>query len=299
MPTVTSVLHHHIGPTGPFEDGLNIATDPQIFHDQIAWMVQNFDVISLDQMLSGRLPKRPLLLTFDDAFKSVVEAVRDVLAPQGLPCVYFVNPSLLEEGAISLDSTLAWAANSAGIEPVCKLLDLPTRGTIGEVVVRDMAQYSSTQRQAIRDKLLDAFGPPDLSTRAPLMNAADLKELVAMGVEIGNHTNTHVHCRSLTPDEHESEIIGSKQRLEELSGKPVRSFSVPYGSEHDLTEPLLKTLRASGHEAIFLVQARSNRWQPAKDVWYRSSLHDEVPSQLKSHMVHKPFLRSLKHKLTG
>jgi peptidoglycan/xylan/chitin deacetylase (PgdA/CDA1 family) len=131
------------------------------------------------------------------------------------------------------------------------------------------------------------------------MTAHDLKDLAAMGVEIGNHTDTHVHCRSLTPAEHDSEIIASKARLEELSGQKVRSFSVPYGSENDLTNPLLETLRASGHEAIFLVQARSNTWRPAPDVWYRTSLHNETPSQLKRHMVHKPFLRSVKHKLTG
>ena len=238
-------------------------------------------------------------MTFDDAYRSVVDIVREVLFPKGLPSVYFVNPSLLKEGAISLDNTLAWAANTAGIEAVCRLLDLPLRAQIGEVVVRDMAQYSSKAREDIRDKLLHSFGPPDFSMRAPLMTTDDLKELTQMGVEIGNHSNTHVHCRSLIAQEHESEIIGSKQRLEALSGQKVRSFSVPYGSEHDLTDPVLKTLRSSGHEAIFLVEARSNRWRPAPDIWYRSSLHNETIRQLKTRIVLTPILRSLKRKLKG
>ena len=162
-----------------------------------------------------------------------------------------------------------------------------------------MARYSSTAREAKRQKLLQEFGPPDFSKRAALLTADDLKVLVQMGVEIGNHSNTHVHCRSLTAEEHEAEIVESKRRLETLSGQKVRSFSVPYGSEHDLTAPVLKTLRSSGHEAIFLVEARSNRWRPAADIWYRSSLHNQNERQLKSRIVLTPILRSLKRKIKG
>ncbi len=299
MPTVTCVLHHHIGSVGPFEEGLNIATTPRVYRDQINWMALNFDIISLGNLLSGDLPKRPLLLTFDDAYSSVVDVVREVLAPKGLPCVYFVNPSLLEKGAISLDNTLAWSANTYGIEAVCRLLDLPLRAQIGDVVVRDMAQYSSAEREDIRDKLLCNFGQPDFSGRAALMTADDLRDLTRMGVEIGNHSNTHVHCRSLTAQEHETEIIDAKRRLETLSGQKVRSFSVPYGSGDDLTDPVLKTLRSSGHEAIFLVEARSNRWRPARDIWYRSSLHNETEKQLKTRIIRTPILRSLKRRVQG
>ena len=295
MPPVTCVLHHHIGAEGPFEQGLGIASTPQAYAAQIEWMAARYDIISLDQLLSGDLPRRPLLLTFDDAFRSVVDVVRDVLAPRGLPCVYFVNPGLLEPEAISLDSTLAWAANTVGLERLCAALDLPVRDSVGQLVVQDMAAHGATRRAEIRDKVLADFGPPDLAARAPLMVPEDLAELVSLGAEIGNHTLSHVHCRSLSSSEIETEIVASKARLETLCGHPVRAFSVPYGHEAELTETVLEALRASGHAAIFLVHARSNRWQAAPDVWYRTSLHDEAPATLPRKLAHLPFLRSLKH----
>ena len=46
--------------------------------------------------------------------------------------------------------------------------------------------------------------------------------------------------------------------LEAVSGKKVRSFSVPYGSSADLTTDLVAHLRRSGYEAVFLAESRAN-----------------------------------------
>ncbi len=299
MKNVTCVLHHHIGEESIFEEGLNIASSVPAYKAQIAWLTQRYNVISLDQMLTGDIPPKALLLTFDDAFKSVLEMVRTVLAPQRLPAVFFVNPSLLSHNAISLDSTLAWAAQTAGLEAVCAILELPLRNSVGTIVVRDMASRTATERLAIRDRLLTTYGPPNLTQRAPLIDSDDLKELVSLDVAIGNHTTHHVHCRSLTPAEIETEIVASKAKLEELSGSTVRSFSVPYGHEDDLTDNILQAVRTSGHEATFLVHSRSNWRRPAPDVWYRTSLHHEPASAMRSEVHLKPLVRTLKHMVRG
>ena len=110
---------------------------------------------------------------------------------------------------------------------------------------------------------------------------------------------THVSCRALKSEEFEEEIVAAKSRLESLSGTPVRAFSVPYGNERDLTPEMLDVLRSSGHEAIFLVHARSNMCRPAPDIWYRTSLHNEAPRKLPVSLRYAPALRSIKHRLTG
>lgn len=299
MPVVTSVLHHHIGFEGPFETGLNICTRSDSYIAQIDWLTQQYNVISLEQLLSKDIPKRALLLTFDDAFRSVLDVVRDVLAPRGLPSVFFINPGLLQPGAISLDSALAWAVQQRGLGSVCRHLGIPERDTVGAVVVGDMSGKSAAERYQIRDMLLTDFGPPVLKNRAPLLCADDLEELVSCGVEIGNHTMNHVHCRSLLPDEMQEEIVQAKARLEALSGSKVRSFSVPYGHEDDLTPSVLECLRSSGHEAIFLVHSRSNWRQPSPDIWYRTSLHDESPGQLRRELTIKPLMRTFKQLVVG
>ncbi len=299
MKNVTCVLHHHVGTESAYEAGLNITTSPSAYTAQIDWLSARYTFISLEQLLSGELPQKPLLLTFDDAFQSVLDTVRAVLAPRGIPSVFFINPALVEEGGISLDSVLAWATHTAGFVEVCRILDLPERTDLGEIVVQDMAALGSAKRQQIIRILIDKLGRPNLTPRAPLITAEGVRELKSLGVEIGNHTNTHVHCRSLSAGERETEIVEAKARLEALSGQKVRSLSIPYGHENDLTPEVLDCARASGHEAIFLVHSRTNLRRLAPDIWYRTSLHNETPQQLRKEISTKPLLRTLKNMLLG
>lgn len=299
MPAVTCVLHHHIGAESAFERQLGVTTAPEMYEAQIDWIARNYDLIDLDTLLSGKLPKRPMLLTFDDAFRSVRDVARSVLAPRGIKSVFFVNAGLIGGNEISLDSTLTWAAGEVGLDQLCDLIGVPRRDTIGQLVVGDMAAFGAAERAGIKAKVLAAFGPPDLTARAPLLSAEDLRELPGLGVEIGNHTMTHVHCRALSSAEIEREVVEARTQLEALSGTGVRSFSVPYGHEKDLTPEMLKALRASGHEAIFLVHARSNRHRPAPDIWYRTSLRNERPGELKKMLKYLPLLRTVKQLARG
>lgn len=296
-PVIT--LHHHIGQEGPFERGLGIATSQNAFDRQIDRLAKDYDVIDLDILLSGRLPRRPLLLTFDDTYRSVLDAGKRVLAQRGLPGLVFLNPGILGSEALSLDQTLAWATGKAGLSEVCRMLDLPAAESMGVLVVGAMSRFGADTRAAIKDRLIAAFGPPDLTQRLPLLTKEDVLEFAELGFEIGNHTMTHVHCRALSADERVHEISKAKQRLEDISGRPVRAFSVPYGNQADLTAPVLEAARQSGHQAIFLVHARSNARRPAPDIWYRTSLHDETPGQLRTKLVILPALRSLRQRLSG
>ncbi|EAQ30609.1 Polysaccharide deacetylase [Erythrobacter sp. NAP1] len=299
MPHLTCVLHHHIGEEGAFERGLGLTSSREAFERQLAWLDERYTFVSLDQVLSGDLPDDPLLLTFDDAWYSVLGIAREVLGPRGIPAVYFINPGMVQEGAISLDSMLAYAVNTFGIEKVCGVLGIPPRDAVHSLIVKDMARLGSAERQDVVAKLIAEFGPIDLGERAPLLSAHDLKELVSLGIEIGNHTKTHVHCRSLSAEEMQEEIAGSKAMLEELSQSRVRSLSIPYGHELDLTDEVHAHARQSGHEAIFLVHARANWLRPAKDVWYRRSLTNQSNRELASEFRVKQHLRSLKKAVLG
>jgi peptidoglycan/xylan/chitin deacetylase (PgdA/CDA1 family) len=295
MSALVCTLHHHIGEESAFEAGLGISTRLELFERQVDWLERNFDFIDLETLLSGRLPRRPLLMTFDDAFRSVLEAVRGVLSPRGLPAVFFVNPGLLGPAAISLDTNLAWATSNFGIARVCEALAVPKQDGVGDLIAEVVAAAGPVERAAFEARLAEAFGTPDLSPRAPLLEAADLAELVRHGIEIGNHTMTHVHCRMLDADQRRHEIVEAKQRLERATGRRVRAFSLPYGFERDLTPEVLKLLRTSGHEAIFLVHARSNLRRPARDIWYRTSLTGEEPGELQRRLRYLPLARTVKH----
>lgn len=64
---------------------------------------------------------------------------------------------------------------------------------------------------------------------APLMTAEQLRELVAVGVEVGAHSCSHTLLTELPPHRLRYEIADCKAKLEDLLGAPVFSFCYPFG----------------------------------------------------------------------
>ena len=62
-----------------------------------------------------------------------------------------------------------------------------------------------------------------------LMDAAQVREWMAAGHEIGAHTCTHPWLARIPLAEAREEIFAGKARLEDLFGSPVRHFCYPYG----------------------------------------------------------------------
>ena len=62
-----------------------------------------------------------------------------------------------------------------------------------------------------------------------LMDVGQVREWMAAGHGIGAHTRTHPWLTRIPLAEAREEIFGSKARLEDLFGHPVRHFCYPYG----------------------------------------------------------------------
>jgi len=72
----------------------------------------------------------------------------------------------------------------------------------------------------------------------PLMNAAQIRQWLAAGQEIGSHSATHRNLKRLNLAEVREEITGSKKALEDQFGVAVQHFCYPFGgwtpAVHDL-----------------------------------------------------------------
>ena len=66
--------------------------------------------------------------------------------------------------------------------------------------------------------------------QTPLMDAAQMRQWVAGGQEIGSHTHTHVNLPDLDDAAALAEVALGKTELETMLDKPVRHFCYPYGN---------------------------------------------------------------------
>lgn len=89
----------------------------------------------------------------------------------------------------------------------------------------------------------------------------DLRELATQnGVTIGSHGVTHSLLTKCDADQLRNELVGSRERLEEIIGVPVRSISYPHG---DVDERVRTAAIAAGYSSGMCSRFDINR--PGRD----------------------------------
>ena len=266
------VLFHHIADRpSPFTEGLDVTMGSNDFAARIRFLAKYYTPIDLDTFLAAtrgaELPRRPILVTFDDAYASVAEVAAPICRKYHVPVSFFVNGSFLGNRDLSIDNFVCYVANTFGfkeINAVAREINGPLQAELRsrrQVTAEFITALSTEQREAFKLRLAAAVGVSieRLANDAGLyLSTEQLREMASSGFEIGNHTFTHVHGRVLTGGDFSSEIEQNKSTLERVSGTKVRAFSLPYGSVVDFTPTLEAYLRNSGHEAAFLVESRKN-----------------------------------------
>lgn len=88
--------------------------------------------------------------------------------------------------------------------------------------------------------------PADGRPAGRLLNADELREMQAGGMEIGSHTVSHVRLPDLDDAALMRELTDSRTALEALLGAPVGSFAYPYGAWN---EHCAAAVRRAGYTA--------------------------------------------------
>jgi peptidoglycan/xylan/chitin deacetylase (PgdA/CDA1 family) len=264
------VFHHISGEESPFTRGMNVTTTPRKFEEALRFLTTYYTPVRLDDVLAesdGReLPRRAVLVTFDDAYASVVEVAAPLCRKFGVPAIFFVNAASLDNQRLAVDNLVCYVANTMGMETINAAAravsdSISQMHSLSEVFKNFFPSITLAEREVFLEALrqLGRVSEPRMAEEAGLyLTSKQLCELAPFNFEIGNHTYSHVRCRSLSQEDLGSQIDRNKAELEAISGTRVRSFSLPYGSSADLTSDLAAHLARSGHKAVFLSESVAN-----------------------------------------
>jgi peptidoglycan/xylan/chitin deacetylase (PgdA/CDA1 family) len=306
------VIFHDVSDTeSSFTRGIGVTTTRANFISALKFLTKHYTPVSLQEVLADsdgrRLPPRPVLVTFDDAYESVVEFAAPLCREFGLPAVFFVNAAFLNNEQLALDNLVCHLANVLGLGAIniaaraVNGMDGIELRSLGQVFNRFLPAVSLSGRKVFRDALVQLahVNEHDLAGEAGLyLTSQGLRDLAAFNFEVGNHTYTHVNCRALSAENIESEIDRNKEVLEKISGMRVRAFSVPYGSSADLSPELSAHLRRTGHEAVFLAESSANRVLGDRFRLDRVSVRARSDAELFSEIEVLPRLRAVRNRLS-
>jgi len=296
----TAALFHNVEAVEtPLTAGLGVTYTPAAFHRWLDTCEGRFRFVSLDELdgpMDGGGRQRRLLVTFDDAYVSVARHAAPLLADRGIPSVFFVNAGLLDNRSLSLDNLIAAIVNLVGMAPIERVARV-SFSSIEEVISSHVSQLTLADRDHFRAAIQEASGLDEgelLRRYSPYLSSEELAELPKSGMEIGNHTRSHVHCRVLDVAGTANEIVANQEELQSLTRQPVRAFAFPYGQQEDATSTILAALRQSAHTTAFLVGGRLNPGRQATALRYRVSVKARSANEAVAELDWLPVLRTLK-----
>jgi len=231
-------------------------------------------------LAAGRVPRRAVVVTFDDGYADNLHRAKPALERQEVPATVFLTSGFIGDAGEFWWDTLERLVLQPGSLP--HQLALPGSGgfrwKLGDAALyaEDEARRhrrwrawepppsgrhalhqalwewlrpltASEQRGAVA-ALRSWAGDPDLAPPArPGLSPAGATALSAGGlIDIGAHTVTHPALAALPRSAQREEIRRSKADLEEILDRAVTSFAYPYGRRCDYTAETVALVREAG-----------------------------------------------------
>lgn len=216
------------------------------------------------------------LLTFDDGLREQMDAF-ELLAGKGIPAVFYVpthpiqshtvlNVHQLHHIRTCMDDAdiYGWLSKNSGIDTYSfDETALANQYRYDTTVARKVKFYlnfglSEAEKSTVVRGLFTQIVPDEAAfSRMLYMDASDLRRLSDAGA-LGSHGSTHQPLALLSPETAAQDIQGSVDYLQATTGRPVLSFSYPFGGQTAVSVTLQPALENAGIQFALTMQRGLN-----------------------------------------
>lgn len=290
----------------PYDHELISASREQ-FDYQIKYISKYFNPISEEQLVdhlenSTSLPRRPIMVTFDDGFNDNYHNAFPILRKYKVPATIFITSGNIDSGkTLWFDwlASLIYASNTNKID-VPLLKKEYTRGDreTNEQIMIDLIimlrEVDNHTRLDILNQLeqqySDTVNEIDKNLSA-VLTWDQVREMSNNGISIGSHTVTHPILSRINSDELDYELAESKSVIEKQLNKDVLSISYPTGMTESFTDEVVTKVRDIGYKIAYTYLHNNNRI-PISDRYRLKRLHVEthVSNSYFKQMLNYPLL---------
>jgi peptidoglycan/xylan/chitin deacetylase (PgdA/CDA1 family) len=270
---VTVLTYHRVGrpeAAARLDDGV-VDVTPEQLDRQLAFVRRWFDLIAIDDLLSwvsgrGKLPRKPLLVTFDDGYRDNHDVALPILQRHGVRATFFVATSYVESRRLFWWDRIARAMKVSPRRRIA--VEYPERVELA--LGSDDAKRASIRRalRIVKDRSgldLERFvGGLERAAGATLGAAEErrIADAVVMrwehvaalrraGMDVQSHTCSHRVLQTLGPAELRHELRASRAALERALGERVRAVSYPVGASVAASSAIKRIVREEGYELGF------------------------------------------------
>jgi len=272
----------HLDEAGYSFDAELVSARQEEFDWQMAYIARHFRPVSSQQVAdaisSGTpLPKRAVMVTFDDGFRDNYDVAFPVLRKHGVPALFFVSTGYIDSQSPFwfdwvVHALLQTSATRIRLDAIDLTLDLgETRESRRAAALELLRKFKRTPEadrlqaiEQLRQLSSIQMSAEALAQSAP-MTWDQVREMSRAGMEFGSHTVSHPILSTISdPVLLRRELDESKAKIEAETGRPVIVLAYPVGGPHAVNESVLAATEQAGYKIAFTYQAGVNRLSTCK-----------------------------------
>ncbi len=258
--TLRILTYHRVAPVDaqPYLSPVLLSATPEGFEEQMRHLAAHYTPVSMSDLLDyyqngTRLPKRAVMVTFDDAYCDFAEHAFPIMQRHGIPATLFVPTAYPDQPERffwwdrlyhALMETRAPALpTGAGILP----LETAEQRALAFKVLRGYVKtIPHVTALEWLDEVYEQLGaPPPVHY---VLGWDALRQLHQQGVVMGAHTRTHPMIHRITLDEAREEAVGAYDDLRAALGDVPPIFAYPSGG---LSDEVVQMLGEAGFALAF------------------------------------------------
>lgn len=247
------------------------------FDWQMAYVARRFNPVSCEQVaaaLNGGppLPKRAVMITFDDGFRDNYDVAYPVLHRRALSAVFFLTSGYIDKHEIFwfdwlVHVLLRTTATTIRLDVLNLTLtmgpSIECRRQSAIELLRVLKVVTESERTVALQQLREATAvaiAPVTDRQSACMTWDQIREMSAGGMEFGSHTVTHPILSTIGDLAHlRFELEESKAAIERETGRPVLALAYPVGGRMAVSDAVVAAVDQSGYKFAFTYEPGCNK----------------------------------------
>jgi peptidoglycan/xylan/chitin deacetylase (PgdA/CDA1 family) len=254
------------------------AADTTGLREQCDYIRSHYQPITLSSLAESLIHKKPiphnaLTITVDDGYRDFFTNAFPVFHEYGIPATVFLVSDFLDQNLWLWWNQIEYALRETSTDTLeldlseygCRRFSFPTQQEKSRTWIEVAELLTTVDNSRRLEALKQIFSSlrVDIPSSPPeewtALSWEEVSQMARNGIEFGAHTRTHPILSRI--DDHgvvQAEIEGSKIRIEEQLGIPVKHFCYPNGGRADFNDETIAIVKKCGFQTAVTTERGVN-----------------------------------------
>lgn len=258
------LLHGCEAQESPDIEGLRSNTTPVLLGRFLTHLKEHYTVVALDTLGRPDGPATPVVITFDDGYRSVFDQAVPILRAHDVTATtYLVTDAIEGDHTVWVNEVrrLMYEGHKAVIGIIAAAAKLPEDALPRDLIDGLRQRMDVAGMRELLRQLRECTGESGGASHSRLhLTWDEVHTMTDWGFQFGNHTGGHLSLPGLTSKEKREEITRASRALAD-HGVVARSFAYPFGDRDEAAEGIVHSL---GFDSVVLVGGANRQWDPLR-----------------------------------